>query len=261
MLPAMGARTRSSLTGAREAAKQLVHGSRFESHARRLAGLVESGATRRDRRDNDALRLLLAATLGSDDSAVDVGANEGRVLQDIVRVAPAGRHIAYEPIPALNAQLRARYPDVDIRQAALSDQSGDAEFTHVTSRPGYSGLRERDYPGRETLERIQVRVERLDDVLPDGFVPTFVKIDVEGAEGAVLAGAIETIARHRPTIAFEHGKGAASAYGTTPADIHRLLVEQAGLRIFDMDGTGPYSRDQLEEAFELGTFWNFFARR
>lgn len=256
----MADRSLPSLSEARTAAKRIVLASPFAPQVQRAARLVEPRATRRDRRDNDALRLLIAAVLPRDGSAIDIGANEGRVLEDIVRVAPDGRHIAYEPIPELHEALSARFPAVDVRRAALSTEAGEAEFTHVKSRPGYSGLRERDYPGREQLEKIQVRIERLDDVLPEGFVPTFVKIDVEGAEGQVLAGALETITRHRPTIAFEHGKGAASAYGTTPTEIHGLLVEQAGLRIFDMDGTGPYSRDQFEQAFELGSFWNFFAR-
>lgn len=249
-----------SLASAGTAAKRFVLASPIAPQARRVAQLLGSRAARRDRRDNEALTLLLAATLTADASAIDVGANEGRVLREIVRVAPAGTHIAYEPIPALAAELTRRFPAVDVRCAALSDEEGDVEFTHVKSSSGYSGLRERPYPGHEELEVIQVRVERLDDALPDGFAPSFVKIDVEGAEGRVLAGAIETIERHRPVIAFEHGKGAAPVYGTTPADVHELLVGRAHLRIFDMDGGGPYSRDQFDEVFELGTYWNFFAR-
>jgi FkbM family methyltransferase len=259
----MGERPESStpsLAAARAAAARLVLTSPIAPQARRAAQLLGSRAARRDRRDNEALTLLVATALAPDASGIDVGANEGRVLSEIVRVAPAGRHIAYEPIPELAAELARRHPDVDVRRAVLSDEEGETEFTHVKSHPGYSGMKERPYPGKEELERIQVKMERLDDVLPEGFVPSFVKIDVEGAEGKVLAGAIETLERHRPVVAFEHGKGAAPLYGTTPADIYALLVERARLRIFDMDGGGPYSRDRLEETFELGTYWNFFAR-
>jgi FkbM family methyltransferase len=249
-----------SLTAARAAARRAVLASPIAPQARRAAQLLASPAARRDRRDNEALILLVAAALAPDASGIDIGANEGRVLQEIVRVAPSGRHIAYEPIPELAGELARRYPAVDVRRAALADEEGQTEFTHVKSRSGYSGLRERQYPGKEEIERIEVRVERLDDVLPDGFAPSFVKIDVEGAEGNVLAGAIETLERHRPIVAFEHGKGSALLYGTTAADIYALLVERARLRIYDMDGGGPYSRNQLEETVELGTYWNFFAR-
>lgn len=250
----------SPLAAARAGAKRAILDSPLGPYALRARRLVASPAARRDQRDNDALRLLIAATLAPDACTIDVGANEGRVLEDLVRAAPAGRHIAYEPIPDLADELTRRFPAVDVRRAALSDEAGEAEFTHVKSRPGYSGLRERTYPGKEDLERITVRIERLDDVLPEGFAPAFVKIDVEGAEGNVLRGAIETLERHKPVVQFEHGKGGAPAYGTTPRDVHELLVARAGLRIYDMDGDGPLSADQFEEVYELGTRWNFFAR-
>jgi FkbM family methyltransferase len=225
-----------------------------------MARMVEPSSARRDRRDNDALVLLLASALSPESSAIDVGANTGRVLDDIVRLAPLGRHLAYEPIPDLHSDLVRRFPSVDVRLCALSDEAGESDFVHVTSHPGYSGLRERSYPGRETLEHLRVRTERLDDVLPDGLVPALIKVDVEGAEGGVFRGAAETLERHRPLVIFEHGKGAAQAYGTTPREIHGLLAERAGLRIFDLDGAGPYSLDEFEETFERGTRWNFFAR-
>jgi FkbM family methyltransferase len=44
----------------------------------------------------------------------------------------------------------------------------------------------------------------LDAVLADqGFGPDVVKVDTDGYDGAVLAGALETLARHRPTVVFE----------------------------------------------------------
>jgi FkbM family methyltransferase len=244
----------------RAAARRAVLNSPFAGQARAVR-LATSKAARRDHRDNEALRVLISAALAPDGCAIDIGANVGRVLEDVVRVAPRGRHIAYEPIPGLADQLRQRFPAVDVRCAALAEEPGEAEFTHVTSNSGYSGLREREYPREEQLEKLRVRIERLDDEVPDDFVPSLVKIDVEGAEEGVLKGAVRLLERHRPVVAFEHGKGAAPAYGTRPGTIHELLVDRVGLRIFDMDGEGPYSRAQFEEVFELGTHWNFFASR
>jgi FkbM family methyltransferase len=250
-----------SIASGRVAAKRAILRSPLAPSARRAGRLLESKATRRDRRDNDALNVLIAGCVAEDACTIDVGANVGRVLAELTRLAPGGRHIAYEPIPALAAELTRRFPMVDVRCKALSDEAGEVEFTHVISRPGYSGFRERTYPGPEQLERIRVPVERLDDALEDGLVPSFIKVDVEGAEGQVFRGAIETLERHRPLVVFEHGKGAASAYGTTPTDVHELLVDRARLRIFDMDGRGPLSADEFSEVFEDGSRWNFFARR
>jgi hypothetical protein len=129
----------------------------------------------------------------------------------------------------------------------------------VRSNPGYSGFRQRTYPGEELLEVITVRIEALDDALAEDYVPSLIKIDVEGGEQQVLEGAMRTIAKHKPIVIFEHGRGAAEHYGTGPADIFGLLCGQAGLRIFDLDGNGPYSFEEFLRTFELGNRWNYVA--
>jgi FkbM family methyltransferase len=219
-----------------------------------------SPGSRREARDRHAISVVLAATLSRDAHTIDVGAHSGAVLREIVRIAPGGRHIAYEPIPQLAAQLAEEFPSVMVRNAALSDENGTASFVHVDSAPEYSGLREREYHGLTDVRKheITVRTERLDDVLPDTFQPGLIKIDVEGAEMLVLRGAQETIGRFRPTIIFEHGMGASDRYGTEPSDVHDLLVAQLGMRIFDLDGIGPYSREAFQAVF-AEPIWNFLA--
>lgn len=76
----------------------------------------------------------------------------------------------------------------------------------------------------------------------------------------VLEGAFETLRRHKPVAAFEHGHGAA-LYGKSAADVYALLSDGAGLAIFDMDGNGPFDSDQFRRtAAPEGPRWNFFAR-
>lgn len=227
---------------------------------RRIKRAVEPRHIAQDRRDLEHLRAILAAVLAPDADCVDVGAHRGAVLADCLRLAPAGRHVAYEPLPDLAAELARAFPAVDVHATALADHAGEESFVHVVSRPGWSGFRERPYPGEEQLERITVRTETLDASLPAGLAPAFIKIDVEGAELGVLRGGIETIARHRPVIAFEHGLGAADVFGTTPADVWDLLSGEPRLRIFDMDGGGPYGRSEFEEAFWAGKRVNWLAR-
>lgn len=209
--------------------------------------------------DNAHFELLLGWLLREDSNCIDAGANLGRFLSHMVERAPRGRHFAWEPIPALAEDLRTRFPGVEIHQAALSDESGASTFTFVPEDPGYSGLRERAYPGDYKTELIDVRLERLDDVLDADYVPHVIKVDVEGAELQVFRGGIETITRHKPIIVFEHGPGAADRYGTTPEAIHDLLAGEAGLRIYDLDAKGPYTRDGLAETFHSGTRWNYVA--
>jgi FkbM family methyltransferase len=219
-----------------------------------------SVGSRREARDRHAMSVLLASILSRRAHTVDVGAHSGAVLREILRVAPAGRHIAYEPIPELAQSLAEQFPAVTVRAAALSDKSGEASFVHVDSAPEYSGLREREYHGVTEVHKheITVRTERLDDALPDGFRPDFIKIDVEGAEMLVLRGATQTLRKFRPAIVFEHGVGASERYGTKPEDVFDLLAGELAMRIFDLDGAGPYTREHFVAIF-AEPLWNFLA--
>lgn len=216
-------------------------------------------ASARNHADNEAMKRLIAFTLGADSHCIDVGAHDGEILAEMVRVAPLGRHLAYEPLPHLHEHLLRRFPGVEVRRAALSDSDGETGFVHVRDLPQYSGLRERAYPHGVERELITVTTERLDDHLPEGMAPALIKIDVEGAECLVLSGALRTLAEHRPTVVVEHGPGGSDHYGSTPADLYRLLCDQAGLRIFDLDGGGPYSLDRLQESYATGARWNYVA--
>jgi FkbM family methyltransferase len=213
---------------------------------------------KRDREDNELLLALLADVLEPDANCVDVGAHEGAILAEMARLAPRGKHVAFEPLPALAQALRARFPHVDVRQAAASDRDGAAEFVHVTTRPGWSGFRERPYPGDEHVERIEVRTERLDDVLTEP--PALIKIDVEGAELQVIEGAERTLRDARPVVVFEHGLGSADHYGTTPANVWRALSERADYEIGGLDGDGPYPLQAFERIYARRERVNFVAR-
>jgi FkbM family methyltransferase len=228
---------------------------------KRLRALTNAGL-RRDLRDHEAMKLVLAVALAPDSNTIDVGAHEGAMLRDLVRLAPNGRHLAFEPIPELRAKLErdfAGVPGVEIRSSALSDVTGDSTFQHVVTAPGYSGLKRRAMTVGEEVREIRVRTERLDDTLPEGFEPSLVKVDVEGAELLVLRGAADMIARHRPVVLFEHGAGGYERYGATPGDLHDLLLRECGLRIYDLAGDGPYSRQAFEDVFHK-PIWNFLAR-
>jgi hypothetical protein len=71
-------------------------------------------------------------------------------------------------------------------------------------------------------------------------------------------GLQETLARCRPLVAFEHGTPAAEVFGTTAGRVHDLL-SAPGLRVFDMDGCGPFGRDEFEEIAAVGERFNFIA--
>jgi FkbM family methyltransferase len=224
-----------------------------------LNGDHSNAGDRRNRRDDFHLKLLIRFTLRPSSNYLDVGANKGYFLKGVTEVAPLGHHIAYEPLPELAAQLATKFPGVEVRQAALSDKDGEASFTHVLGRgnQGYSKLVEGGsekpaYAPDLATDNIVVYTQRLDDHLPEGWLPQIVKVDVEGAERLVFRGAMDTFRRAKPVIAFEHvwdPEGSEEVYG--------LLCDDIGLRIFDMEGYGPFSRSEFFDG--LATRWNWVA--
>jgi FkbM family methyltransferase len=232
--------------------QQLV--SAYESSLR----VFESSTARRNRRDDEGARLLAAAVLAHDSNCIDVGANEGLHLALFTHLAPDGQHIAYEPVPHLRAGLEERFPDVDVRGAALSDANGESTFVIHKRLPSRSSLRSVGY-GEAQTETIRVPMRTLDDSLPSGYVPHLMKLDVEGAEHLVLQGARRTLMTHRPIVLFEHQKSTARYYASGPDDLFGLLVEQLDMRIFDLDGEGPYTLQRLQSVYERGARWNFVA--
>jgi FkbM family methyltransferase len=204
-----------------------------------------------------AVEAVLAAVLRDDATYVDVGTNRGQLLRVALRAAPAGRHVAFEPIPELAAELRREFPLLDSRQLALSAQPGTAEFCHFRTMDGWSGLRrslevsdERGAP-----EYIEVRVSTLDVELAE-LQPRVIKIDVEGAELEVVQGAREVLARAKPFVIFEHVPSASALYGSSPGAVWDEL-RALGYEIFAITGEGPFERDAFTAREEVV---NWFAR-
>lgn len=231
----------------------------LEEPLRRVYERLEPGA-RRDRIDNEHLRLLMAFGLRGDANCVDIGAHSGVLLREMVRCAPNGHHIAYEPLPELAEQLERSFPGVEVRNAAAWNEAGEAAFFRVSEDPMQSGLKLRTHGPPRSADQITVKLEKLDDALPAGYVPSLIKIDVEGGERQVIEGAIETISRHAPIVCFEHGPGAEDQYRTSPEQVYSLLTDKAGLRIFDIDGNGPYTESDFVAVYRE-PIWNFVAHR
>jgi FkbM family methyltransferase len=218
-----------------------------------------SPVLRRERRDNRHAIVALAAALDPDSDVIDVGANRGAFLEAMRRLAPDGRAIACEPIPDLCDALRQRYAAsgaVAVHECAVAEQPGEATFYWLPAAAAQSGLRQTADSGSEARE-IQVRLATIDELVPSDFDVRALKIDVEGAELGVLRGGRETIARCKPLILLEHGDSAA-AFGASHEEVYDELAA-AGLRVFDMDGEGPYSRADFSRRASVDR-WNWLAR-
>jgi FkbM family methyltransferase len=143
---------------------------------------------------------------------VDVGAHYGTFT--LFALPCSARCYAFEPVPIVAAKLKrsfSRCPNVVVEQVALSDRDGAATLRVAINALGRSTLEPHNQL-RDVLEvqTMEVPVRRLDGYRISQL--GLIKIDVEGHEEAVLAGAAETLERDRPNVLVEaeerHNPGA-----------------------------------------------------
>lgn len=137
---------------------------------------------------------LFAAAIGPGMTVADVGANIGVYTLVAAREAGAtGRVYAFEPDPA-NFDLLTRnvalngYSNVVAVRAAVSSRTGTTRLFRDAANLGLHSLDERNVT--EGVEPIPVRTVCLDDFTEEqGRRIDVLKLDVQGAEALVLAGA------------------------------------------------------------------------
>jgi FkbM family methyltransferase len=171
---------------------------------------------------------------------VDAGANRGRHTFPLcAAVGTLGRVYAIEPLPHLAALLkdeRTRFPQLSVIQNALSDFTGDTVFHHVKNSDYYSGIKRCNYPFEPEIEVLKVSAHKLDDLIPEQQVVSFIKMDLEGGEFAALRGSKRILERDRPLIVFEHaGVGRASSYDYDILDYQRFWTSH-GYSLVDLFG-------------------------
>lgn len=159
-----------------------------------------------------------------DTVCIDVGANEGKILQMFISTCGEKLHYAFEPIPALYHQLKRKYGSAaNIYNLAVGNTSGTSKFNYVITDPAYSGLKKRSYDRIEKEESIEVQVCTLDEIIPHNIPIRLIKLDIEGGEYDALQGAKAILVDSRPYLLFEFGKAGAEAYGVTPQMMFNYL--------------------------------------
>ncbi len=173
-------------------------------------------------RGEDARMLrIMKRLLRPTSNCIDIGCHYGSMLSRMVRLAPRGRHLAFEAMPDKVEFLRSKFPEVDVREMALTDTPGEEKFWVNVAHSGFSGLQRH---GDGEFEPLMVTCARLDDELPTDRTFDFVKIDVEGAEMLVVRGGAEFLRRDRPHLLFECSPDSPLAFGYQPIDLYGSVI-------------------------------------
>jgi FkbM family methyltransferase len=172
-------------------------------------------------------------------TVLDVGANVGYYALLAAReVGPDGRVIAFEATPAVAARLAENVKlnalgNVTVVHAAVCDRAGEIEFR----------LQDDDSEGNSLVNfatdwpTVKVPAVSLDDYAAAHNIDRVdvMKVDVEGAEPMVLAGAKRLLSGPTPPVLIlESNPEALKAGGSSPADIRERLAG-FGYRCFGVE--------------------------
>ncbi len=165
------------------------------------------------------------------DTAWDVGAFIGyHTLLMSRRVGP-GRVLALEPDPRNAERLRRNLSlngvaNVEVLPIAAGTRTDRASLELHPTHPSQTRVRPTGEPACEVIP--------LDDLLGRSPLPALVKVDVEGAEAEVLAGASEVLGSARPVWCIElHGEANEAVVGILRKAQYRYLRLGKGVDVSD----------------------------
>jgi FkbM family methyltransferase len=204
-------------------------------------------------------------------TVLDIGANVGAHTLHLARlVGDEGRVIAFEPTDwafakltanlALNLEIARRVTPVQAFLVDRADREVEAEVPAswpLDGRDVHPQLR-----GRAMTAEAAVATT-LDDWLAAADIPRvdFIKMDVDGHECGVLAGAEKMLARDRPTILMELSPYILEERG---GSLDGLLdqLEAVGYRLFGLTDGAPLPQDRaaLARTIPVGAGINAVAR-
>lgn len=200
----------------------------------------------------DALEFF-RAYLKPGDNVIDVGANIGdTALTASLCVGPTGHVWSVEPHPRtfrfLETNLKLnRVTNVQVLNFAVGETLGEVTFTDDR----------RDDMNRVGAGAFRVPIRRLDDLVACRDPIALLKVDVEGYEKPVFAGA-PGILENTHCLHFEVSRAHFSWFGYEISDLLQLL-ESSGFNLFRLESNG--SLQTINARFETDAVENLIGLR
>ena len=168
-------------------------------------------------------------------TVIDVGANKGNAALEFVDIFPNAKIYAFEPLPDCFAKMQAKLEslkNIKLFNIALSDQGGSINMNR-SSYPASSSLlkmadlHKRLFPITAGERSVTVQTDNLDNIMSQEIFegPALMKIDVQGFEHKVLAGAKKALEKVNVIIietSFVELYIGQPLFG----DIYKILTEQ-----------------------------------
>lgn len=187
------------------------------------------------------LARLFLQNVRADRDIVDVGANIGFYTVAGALQLTTGRVLAAEPTPGAFTRLRSNVSRNGVADRAIlynglvGAESGQQTMHFIVGREEYSTIGAMTHPSVEKCEYSTATVPavRLDELVRlHGLEPGLLKVDVEGAEAQVFAGATEVLNKFRPIVIAEVSNHLLRPNGVNGRDIVRIF-ERLDYRVID----------------------------
>jgi FkbM family methyltransferase len=199
------------------------------------------------------------------DLVLDVGANRGQFARQLRRRGYRGRIHSFEPIRSVHAELArlaARDERWTVSHCAVGAARGTAQI-NVSRNTVYSSLRSQtpmsaEFSARSAVvSREEVRIITLDEIDTSDASAVFLKIDTQGYEKDVLAGANSCLAKcvgvqlevpvehlYNDVWTFAEAIRCMDELGFTPAQFHTVnLLHDDAVSAIEFDGVFRRKRD------------------
>lgn len=198
---------------------------------------------------------------------LDVGANEGQYAADLRALGYRGRIVSFEPVEAAHRVLARRAasdPAWETRREALGDRDGEVDL-HVPRFSQASSVRQATGVGNtedwRTSHRERAPLRRLDSIFDElaNDQRVALKLDVQGYEDRVLAGASKSLDRvlvlelevsleemYAGEVLFPEMLGRLAALGFRLASLQEVHVNPQTGRVLQYDAL--FLRGALSEA-------------
>ncbi len=214
---------------------------------------------------------LIRYAVAPGDVVLDVGANFGLWTYHLSRsVGPAGRVLAFEPIPFTYGCLRImrtvlRFKNAELHPVGCGERRERVTFHAPLQASGgiaaglvHLGNRhdDADRPGSAEQIRwsgttdIDADIVALDELLPPLERLTFMKVDIEGAELFALRGARRLIDEHVPVVVCEINPWYLEGFGLGVADLTSFFFDR-GYRLFRYRQDSPSSLEELRDPADV----------
>ena len=140
----------------------------------------------------------------------DIGSNIGFHALTANTIINTGKIYAFEPMPAVRAVFEKHISlnskliisnNIILSPMAIANEEKEVEFSNdIAHRDGNTYIKE-SYVFSGAKNKITVQCQSIDGLITLGYEkPDIIKIDVEGAEYDVLAGAKNTLEQYHPNI-------------------------------------------------------------